>query len=135
MDPALQSLVRLRANEVCEYCRLPQAVSRFARFHIEHIIARQHGGPTVEGNLALACSFCNYHKGPNIASLDPLTGMLAPLFNPRRDSWTEHFAWDEIILKGTSPVGRSTVQLLAINDDQRLRMRDGLRTLGVPFAG
>src|SRR6202021_431100 len=29
----------------CEYCRLPQGAFRRG-FHIEHIIAGQHGGPT-----------------------------------------------------------------------------------------
>ena len=56
---------------VCEYCRLPQAASRIVRFHIEHIIARQHGGRSEPDNLALACGFCNFHKGPNIAGIDP----------------------------------------------------------------
>jgi hypothetical protein len=84
MDDALRSLVR-RGGDVCEYCRLPQAASRFVRFHVEHIIARQHGGPTEPDNLGLSCGFCNFHKGPNIASLDPESGQLAPLFHPRRD--------------------------------------------------
>ena len=93
MDAALRALVRRRAGEVCEYCRLPQASSRFARFHVEHIIARQHGGTTEADNLALACSFCNLHKGPNIAALDNDTGQLVSLFHPRCDRWADHFAW------------------------------------------
>jgi hypothetical protein len=31
MDEALRSLVRRRAGNVCEYCRLPQAASRLVR--------------------------------------------------------------------------------------------------------
>jgi hypothetical protein len=58
MDQALRSLVRRRAGNVCEYCRLPQSSSRFVRFHIEHIIARQHSGRSEESNLALACGYC-----------------------------------------------------------------------------
>jgi 5-methylcytosine-specific restriction endonuclease McrA len=98
MDQALRSLVRRRAGDVCEYCRLPQSSSRFVRFYIEHIIARQHGGPSETGNLALACGYCNHHKGPNIAGLDPVSGQLVPLFNPRRDRWSDHFAWNETAL-------------------------------------
>src|ERR1035437_6502928 len=55
--------VRRRAGNRCEYCRLPQGA--FPRgFHIEHIVARQHGGPTRLDNLAFACWSCNLKKGP-----------------------------------------------------------------------
>ena len=135
MDQGLRFLVRRRAGDVCEYCRLPQAASRFARFHVEHVIARQHGGPTEPDNLALACSFCNFHKGPNIASLDPESGQLVSLFNPRRDNWTEQFAWHGTMVVGRTPTGRATVQLLAMNDWQRVEVRDNLQSLGEPFAG
>ena len=86
MDNALRSLVRRRAGDVCEYCRLPQTASRFVHFHVEHIVARQHGGPTESDKLALACGFCNFHKGPNIASLDPESGDLVPLFFIRAET-------------------------------------------------
>ena len=135
MDNALRSLVRRRAGDVCEYCRLPQAASRFVRFHVEHIIARQHGGETESDNLALACGFCNFHKGPNIASLDPESGQLVPLFHPRRDRWADHFAWEGTTVVGRTAVGRATLQLLAMNDWQRVEVRENLQALGEPFAG
>jgi hypothetical protein len=135
MDNALRSLVRQRAGDTCEYCRLPQAASRFVGFHVEHIIAHQHGGPTEPENLALACHFCNCHKGPNIAGLDPRTGELVPLFHPRRDRWADHFAWEGTIIVGRTPIGRATVQLLAMNDCQRVEVRQNLRAEGEPFAG
>jgi 5-methylcytosine-specific restriction endonuclease McrA len=135
MDEVLRSLVRRRAADVCEHCRLPQAASRFVRFHIEHIIARQHGGLTEPENLALACSYCNFHKGPNIAAFDPETGQIVPLFHPRRDNWAEHFGWHGTTLVGRTPIGRATVRLLAVNDWQRVEVRDNLRSLGEPFAG
>ncbi|MBS0209601.1 MAG: HNH endonuclease [Planctomycetes bacterium] len=135
MDEALRTLVRQRARDVCEYCRLPQQSSRFVRFHIEHIIARQHGGSSEADNLALSCGLCNYHKGPNIAALDPLTGALVPLFHPRRDSWAEHFEWRETVVVGITPIGRATVRLLAMNDRQRVEVRDNLLTEGESFAG
>lgn len=135
MDEALRSLVRRRAAEVCEYCRLPQTASRFVRFHVEHIIARQHDGPTASGNLALACGFCNFHKGPNIASLDPDSGELVPLFHPRRDRWTDHFTWEGTTVVGRTAIGRATVQLLAMNDWQRVEVRENLQAMGEPFAG
>jgi hypothetical protein len=135
MDAALRSLVRGRANGVCEYCRLPQAVSPFASFHVEHIIARQHNGPTEPDNLAVACNFCNLHKGPNIAALDPATGRLVRLFHQRRDRWTDHFAWEGTTIAGLTPIGRATVQLLAVNNWQRVEFRENLLSLNKPFAG
>jgi hypothetical protein len=135
MDRTLRALVRQRAGDLCEYCRLPQAASRYARFHIEHVIARQHNGPTEPDNLALACGFCNFHKGPNIAAFDPENGQLVALFHPRHDPWAEHFAWRETVLIGQMSVGRATVQLLAMNDWQRIEVRENLRALGEAFAG
>jgi len=43
MDAAVRHLVRQRAGDCCEYCRLPQEAVD-ATFHVEHIIALQHGG-------------------------------------------------------------------------------------------
>src|SRR5437867_825446 len=60
-----------RAGNRCEYCRLSQEHELFGTFHIEHIIARQHGGDDSEGNLCLACSSCNLHKGPIVAESIP----------------------------------------------------------------
>jgi hypothetical protein len=82
--------VRRRASDRCEYCQLPQ--SAFWRpFHIEHIVARQHGGLSRPDNLALACWNCNLKKGLNLSGIDPGTGRMAALFNPRGDLWDEHF--------------------------------------------
>jgi hypothetical protein len=135
MDNALRSLVRHRAAHVCEYCRLPQAASPIVRFHVEHIIARQHGGQTAPDNLALACSYCNFHKGPNIAGIDPESGQLVPLFHPRREQWKNHFSWEGTAVVGRTPIGRATVELLAMNDWQRMEVRENLQALGQPFAG
>lgn len=135
MDNAIRSLVRRRAGDVCEYCRLPQISSPIVRFHVEHIIARQHGGQTDPDNLALACSFCNYHKGPNIATLDSITSQLVRLFHPRRDLWLEHFSWDDIVLVGHTSIDRATIELLAINHWQRIELRENLQSLGEPFSG
>jgi hypothetical protein len=54
MDAATKRLVRERAEGRCEYCRLPQAAQPFIAFHVEHIVARKHGGPDDAGNLCLA---------------------------------------------------------------------------------
>jgi hypothetical protein len=134
IDSALRSLVCRRAAEVCEYCRLPQASSRIVRFHVEHITARQHGGQSDPDNLALACSCCNYHKGPNIAGLDPDDGQLVPLFHPRQHRWSEHFAWEGTLIVGLTPIGRATVEVLSLNHWARVEIRENLQSLGEPFA-
>ena len=58
MDVATRRLVRERARDRCEYCRLPQAAVQ-ATFHVEHIIAKQHVVDDAPSNLALACDRCN----------------------------------------------------------------------------
>jgi HNH endonuclease len=94
MDESLARKVRERAGNACEYGRMPQRYYRTVPFPIDHIIARQHGGATRLGNLALSCLHDNSHKGPNIAGVDPLTRKLTKLFNPRRHKWERHFRWD-----------------------------------------
>lgn len=107
--------IRARAGGACEYCRLPESVYP-GLYVTEHVIARQHGGPDRDDNLAYACCRCNLHKGPNIAGLDPETGELTRLFHPRTDRWDDHFDWSAHILVGRTPVGRTTIRVLAMND-------------------
>jgi len=122
MQVALERLVRERAGEVCEYCRLQQKFSELL-FVIDHIIARQHGGKTEEDNLAVCCEFCNRHKGPNVAGVDPDSGVIVPLFNPRRDQWIDHFRWEKAIAVGLTPSARATIRTLAMNHPVQLLRR------------
>lgn len=82
MDAAQRNFVRQRAGNRCEYCRLLQQHADFVAFHIEHIVAKQHGGTDDSANLALACSRCNRTKGPNLSRVDPTTGQMVRLFHP-----------------------------------------------------
>ena len=86
-------------------------------------MARQHGGQTDLSNLALACQHCNLHKGPNVGGPDPTTGLLTPLFNPRQQSWADHFERVGPLIVGRTDVGRTTVRVLAMNDAQQLDVR------------
>jgi hypothetical protein len=122
MDAATRDLVHRRADRRCEYCGLRQEHSEL-RHHVEHVIAKQHGGSEDVGNLALACHRCNLHKGPNLTGIDPETGQLTPLFHPRRDRWSEHFVVEGVRITGLSAVGRATVQVLDLNDARRLELR------------
>lgn len=114
MDPGLEQLVRERAESKCEYCRMPQRFSRL-QFVVDHVVARRHDGATIESNLALACPFCNSHKGPYIAGIDPQTKKMTRLFHPRQDNWEEHFRWNGHLLIGLTEMGRATIAVLAIN--------------------
>jgi hypothetical protein len=82
-------------------------------------------------NLAWSCLHCNKHKGPNIASIDPVTGELVPLFHPRLQRWERHFSWRGAVLVGRTRVGRATVRVLAVNDPNRVAFRAELMDEGV----
>jgi hypothetical protein len=108
-----------RAGNRCEYCLLPAEVAFFPH-EVDHVVAEKHGGATESNNLALACWRCNRHKGSDLASFDPQTGQLSPLFNPRAQVWTEHFAYEQERIIGLTPEGRTTVNLLRLNSEERL---------------
>lgn len=127
MDESVRQRVRERAGNRCEYCQLPQEAGTSIRFHVEHVRPRQHGGDDNLENLALACPNCNWNKGPNMSAVDPETNMLIPLFNPRKDTWQNHFELEGFEIVGVTPVGRATVQLLRLNEPERIEVR---RTLG-----
>jgi hypothetical protein len=91
--------------------------------HIEHIVAKQHGGSDHPDNLALACHRCNLHKGPNLTGIDPQSGQVVTLFHPRRELWSDHFDFDGEWVLGLTATGRATVQVLAINDPRRRQLR------------
>jgi len=124
MDDATKHFIRQRARNCCEYCRVPQEYYPDFTFHIEHIVARQHGGVEEVANLAFACHLCNRKKGPNLSGIDPDTRELTRLFNPRTDVWTEHFRLDESgFIVGLTPVGRTTAYVLGMNSSVRIQIR------------
>ncbi|HEY7116257.1 MAG TPA: HNH endonuclease signature motif containing protein [Tepidisphaeraceae bacterium] len=125
MTKALELEVRRRAGFRCEYCHVPEARFDF-KHEIDHIIAQKHHGPTILSNLALCCGDCNMHKGPNVAGVDPETGQVVRLFNPREDRWDDHFRWDGAVLMGITAIGRATIDVLAINLPVRILARRAL---------
>lgn len=88
---------------------------------------RQHGGPDDPDNLALACPMCNRRKGANLSAVDPATGAIVLVFNPRRDQWLTHFCWDGPEIRGVTDIGRASVGLLGMNDEQRQTLRRELQ--------
>jgi HNH endonuclease len=130
MDVSLVRQVWLRAGDRCEYCQLAQVFDD-RTFEIDHIISEKHHGATVANNLALSCFRCNSFKGSDISGRDPQTLKLTPLFNPRRHKWTRHFRWDGPFLSGSTPIGRTTIDVLKINDSFRVALRKVLIDEGV----
>jgi HNH endonuclease len=122
ISAAMRRKVIARAHGCCEYCGIPEGMT-LAPHEPDHVIGEQHGGSTGLDNLACACFRCNRFKGPNIATLDPQTGALTPLFNPRADHWSEHFRLDEAVIEPLTPVGRGTAMFLRLNDEQRIALR------------
>jgi hypothetical protein len=119
-NPDVREVVRLRANDACEYCLLPT----ISTFEVEHVIPprlwddylagrlpgvrprRRRQGPDHLDNFAWSCPFCNRAKGGRVAH-----GTMR-FFDPRHDRWPRHFmfppALGYIVIAGATPVGRAT---------------------------
>lgn len=119
----LRRVVVERAGNRREYCGLPQA-GQEAAFHIDHVVPVIAGGQTEPGNLALACVSCSLRKGAHQIGLDPESGGDAPLFNPRREAWRDHFRWEGVTIAGLTRTGRATVSTLRLNRTLILAIRE-----------
>lgn len=128
---SIRDTVRRRAEGRCEYCGKQERFSPYS-FHVDHIIpVKRHGGSLGLENLAWACFDCNTNKSDDISGYDELTGELTPLFNPRRQSWNEHFGISDAVIIGKTPVGRVTARLLQMNETSRLKARRELIEKGL----
>lgn len=117
-----RKLVEDRAGRRCEYCLMPMS-GDVQPFQLDHIRAQKHAGVSSPANLAWSCLPCNSYKGPNVAGYDPESDTLHPLFNPRVQTWSEHFRWDGPKLLGLTPIGRTTIEVLRINLPDRIEHR------------
>ena len=95
----------------------------------DHIVAAKHGGETLFDNLAWSCFDCNRFKGSDIASRDPVTGELSPLFDPRRQGWYEHFEIGRGFILPVTAVGRVTERILRLNLPDRVEVRKTLASI------
>ena len=127
----LRRQVTARAEDLCEYC-LIHADDTFLGCEVDHIISEKHGGATEAENLALACLVCNRNKGSDIASLVPGLDTLARFFNPRTDSWREHFRLDNdgVTIASITEIGEVTARILGFNSRERLLERQALQIAG-----
>jgi hypothetical protein len=130
MDDATRSFVRSRARNRCEYCHLPQS-GHEERFSVDHVIPKQHLSNDSVENLSNSCLRCNLHKGTNLSGLDPIDHLIVNLFNPRKQKWSDHFAWNGPMIIGITAVGRATVATLRMNNPERVRLRSLLLIEGI----
>lgn len=126
----LRRQVKERAHDRCEYCLMPD-IKQYFHHEPDHVIAEKHGGATSFDNLAWACFSCNRHKGSDIASLDPLSGKVTLLFNPRMQQWRRHFRLNGGCIEPLTAAGRVTVAILQLNDPVQIQDRLRLMASGL----
>jgi hypothetical protein len=130
----LARVVRARANNACEYCRLPQAFQE-ATFHIDHVQPRKSGGETTLENQALACVTCSLKKAARTHAPEGESKQVVPIFSPRTQAWDEHFRWlKDWRVQGLTSCGRATAEALGMNRPTIISIRSLLGELGrFPF--
>lgn len=119
-----RKFIQERAKFRCEYCQILEAYVQ--QFVSEHIIPMSKDGSSNLENIANACGACNNHKYNKTEGFDIVTKKNFPLFNPRKDSWLDHFSWNEDyrLILGITPVGRVTIEQLQLNRSKLLNLRD-----------
>lgn len=125
----LRAAVARRAGHRCEYCLIHEDDCGFS-IEVDHIVSRKHGGRSNSDNLAYACAPCNRYKGTDVATIDPQTEAVVPLFHPRRHRWEEHFRIAGAVIEPTTEIGAATARLLRMNSSERVAERNLLRALG-----
>lgn len=128
IDEVSRRVVIERAQRRCEYCLVHENSAGFPH-QIDHIVGRKHGGSSGLNNLAYACVLCNRHKGSDIASVDA-SGRTIRFFDPRRDTWDEHFKLSGPVIQPLTPVGEVTARVLRLNAAERVIERRALQALG-----
>jgi hypothetical protein len=121
-----------RAGHRCEYCHAPEAIFNFP-FEVEHILPVSEGGTDDLENMCLACRSCNLFKSNHVLGLTAKTGLMAPLFHPRRHVWDEHFrlVTETSSLEGRTVIGEGTVARLQMNSPVQLAARQAWMRLGL----
>jgi hypothetical protein len=125
----LRRQVAGRAGRLCEYSLIHEDDTFFG-CQVDHVISEKHGGQTEAANLAYACAFCNRHKGADIGSISQRSGRLTALFNPRTDSWQDHFRLEDATIVPLTAVGEVTANILGFNSIDRILERSALIEAG-----
>jgi hypothetical protein len=124
----LRRLVVARAEGICEYCLIAED-DTFYGCQADHIISEKHGGSTDAFNLAYACVCCNQAKGSDVGSIHWESNSFVRLFNPRTDTWAEHFQLTGSTIEGLTPIGFVTARILGFNSVERVLERGTLQDM------
>jgi hypothetical protein len=65
-----------------------------------------------------------------LSGIDPVSGELVALFDPRNQQWDDHFVMRGPLVEGRTRVGRATIHVLAMNTGRRLQLRSQLLSRG-----
>ncbi len=120
----LRARVAQSTGHRCAYCQTAERIVG-PLLEIDHIVPESKGGSSDEANLTLACPLCNSHKSDSTEGIDPVSGLMTPLFNPRVERWSDHFDWidDGAVIKGKTATGRVTVLVLDLNQSDVVAAR------------
>jgi hypothetical protein len=103
--------VRVRADRKCEYCSVSESDSG-GLLTIDHFQPRASAGKDSLDNLVYACFRCNNYKQAFWEAGEGET----PLWNPRRDSASSHFAVaPDGLLIPLDAIGQKTIEVLRLN--------------------
>lgn len=124
LSEAIREKVRQRAGNRCEYCLSHQDYV-MGKLQIDHVKPIAKGGADSEENLCLACELCNQYKWTQTEEVDPQSRETVPLFNPRQQTWCDHFAWslDGAEIIGLTAYGRATIIALKLNNRLAVTVR------------
>ncbi|MBL8191805.1 MAG: HNH endonuclease [Acidobacteria bacterium] len=131
----ISELIRQRVREAfddrCAYCLSSQRYSN-SKLEVEHIIPKALDGSDDESNLCLSCRLCNSFKGAQVDATDPVSLTAVPLFNPRTQTWLDHFQWsrDGVRIIGKTATGRATIVALQLNNDISVMVRRNWVSVG-----
>lgn len=127
----LYELIQKQAGNRCGYCLSSQQYV-YGPLEIDHIFPQSLGGTDDEENLWLACRMCNSFKSSKTQAIDPLTRKSVHLYNPRQQTWEDHFRWsdDGTVIIGLTSCGRATIEALKLNNPLALVVRQAWVTAG-----
>lgn len=116
--------MRQRAASLCEYCHTDEHW-QLIPFTVDHVLPAALGGGDTADNFALARFHRNRYKSGRQSAFGPETQYEVPLFNPRRMAWAGQFIWsaDGLRILPRSEIGRAAVELLNLNRERILRIR------------
>lgn len=92
----------------------------FYPHEIDHVVAEKYGGATNLNNLAFSCWRCNRHKGSDLPPSTRRQGDSALFSTHGLQSAAEHFAYEVERIVDLTSEGRTTVNQLRLNSEERL---------------